>query len=228
MENQLHSHANQATDHDESMQMPPAVAPSVSRIAPSVTDEAGGLLIDGVDLQQLRVDPAAASTIAVRPVVTRIPIAKPKRSDFIQVCTTMPDFPYTTMATDAGKDAGFYVVAPPIDQLLQTHVKPYSFHLAINRANQLFVIPVCEALTHGRRHSAHESLLLALEEAKKGWVQVYWDADAGGYLVDQALAALSPPTWPSLTPAEILKLTFGNRIIKSQDHPVVQSLLGMV
>jgi hypothetical protein len=48
------------------------------------------------------------------------------------------------------------------------------------------------------------------------------------YDVVQAVGELTEPEWPDLPFAEILRLTFKDRFIRSTDHPVLRALRGEV
>lgn len=191
-----------------------------------IADPQGNLIIDGIDLNALRINPNTAMNVSVKPVITSVAIMKPNPKQFIRVCATRAGFPYSAMAVDGGQGIGFYLVTNGVDQLVPQHVKAYSFHLAINRANQLFLIPLNEHRTNGHRHSSADSLELALEQAKRAWVQISWNSALMGYQVYEAVGNLAEPIWPTLTDNEIFNLAFKGRIIQSATHPIIQGLQG--
>jgi hypothetical protein len=50
----------------------------------------------------------------------------------------------------------------------------------------------------------------------------------GGYRVRQAEGKLSEPEWPTdKTFGDLLAIAFADRIIMSEDHPVVRALRGL-
>lgn len=203
-------------------------APAAQGVTPpsAIEDSQGNLIIDGIDLNALRINPAATATVGVKPLITSIPIMKPKKSQFIQVCATRPAFPYSAFAIDGGQGVGYYLVTNGVELLVPHHAKAYSFHLAINRSNQLFLLPLNEQRTNGHRHSSADSLELALEQAKRAWVQIVWSQDVMGYLAYEAVGSLAAPVWPALTDNDILNLAFKGRIITTVDHPIIQALQG--
>ena len=54
------------------------------------------------------------------------------------------------------------------------------------------------------------------------------DKGLGAYRVRQAEGSLSEPRWPTKTFNELLTIAFADRIIMTEDHPVVRRLRGLV
>jgi hypothetical protein len=67
----------------------------------------------------------------------------------------------------------------------------------------------------------------AAELAKTKWVRVRADMSLGGYRIYQAEGELSGPEWPDKPLTEILRIAFRDRIVDSEDHPVVRRLRGL-
>jgi hypothetical protein len=49
----------------------------------------------------------------------------------------------------------------------------------------------------------------------------------GGYRIYYAQGELSEPEWPDKPLAEILQIAFRDRIVDSENHPVVRRLRGL-
>jgi hypothetical protein len=76
--------------------------------------------------------------------------------------------------------------------------------------------------------SWHESARKAAEIAKTDWIRISSDKGLGGYRVRKAEGRLSDPQWPDKSFGELLTIAFADRIIMSEDHPVVRRLRGLV
>lgn len=101
--------------------------------------------------------------------------------------------------------------------------------LAISRRGTLFLWPLTlpsEENPLGR--SWHESARRAAEIAKTKWIRIAADKSLGGYRVREAEGRLSEPEWPTEALSDLLTIAFADRIIMSEDHPVVRRLRGIV
>jgi hypothetical protein len=65
------------------------------------------------------------------------------------------------------------------------------------------------------------------ELAKSKWIRLAADMGLGGYRIYQAEGELSEPVWPDKPLQEILKIAFRDRIVDSENHPVVRRLRGL-
>jgi len=72
-----------------------------------------------------------------------------------------------------------------------------------------------------------ETARQAAELAKTRWVRLAADMGLGGYRIYQAEGDLSEPEWPDKPLAEILQIAFRDRIVDSENHPVVRRLRGL-
>jgi hypothetical protein len=50
----------------------------------------------------------------------------------------------------------------------------------------------------------------------------------GAYDVTVATGQVAEPVWPDMTPREIIKIAFRDKLISDRDHPVLQRLRGEV
>ena len=53
------------------------------------------------------------------------------------------------------------------------------------------------------------------------------DMGMGGYRIHEAQGELSDPIWPDKSFQELLEVAFRDRIIESENHPVVRKLRGI-
>ena len=67
---------------------------------------------------------------------------------------------------------------------------------------------------------------MAAEEGKKRWIRVVTDLDSNEY---SAIPAKSThePDWLGKGPTEFIQLAFQNKMIVSEDHPIIKRLLGV-
>jgi len=49
----------------------------------------------------------------------------------------------------------------------------------------------------------------------------------GAYRIYRAEGELSDPVWPDRTLSELLEIAFRDRIISTEDHPVIRRLRGL-
>jgi predicted DNA-binding transcriptional regulator AlpA len=107
--------------------------------------------------------------------------------------------------------------------------RPVLLQLAITRKGVLFIWPLTlpsDENPLGR--SWHESALKAAEIAKTHWVRITSDRGLNGYRVRKAEGNLSEPEWPTdKSFSYLLMIAFSDRIIMTEDHPVVRKLRGL-
>jgi hypothetical protein len=182
------------------------------------------------DLEAIRLSPEDAAEIGTREILTRVPVRRPRRTEFIR-CHPDPAMSLAvTIYVDRNEQDDVYFVAPAMRGLLAEDLKPVLLQLAITRSGVLFIWPLTipsEENPLGR--SWHESSRKAAEIAKAHWIRIIADKGLGGYRVRQAEGKLSEPEWPTdKTFGDLLATAFADRIILSEDHPVVRALRGLV
>ena len=119
-----------------------------------------------------------------------------------------------------------YLVMPDVAQQISELVRPVILHAAIDRHNNVFLIPVPLPGESGTRNPWHESLAQAVERAKLTWIRITANMHMGGYDVFEAEGSLPDPEWPAHDIDALVQVAFRGKIIIGLDHPVVQSLLG--
>ena len=119
-----------------------------------------------------------------------------------------------------------YLVIPDVVQQISELVLPVMLHAAIDRQNNVLLIPVPLPGESGTRNPWHESLAQAVERAKLAWIRITANMHIGGYDVFEAKGSLPEPKWPEHDIDALVQVAFRGRIIIELDHPVVQSLLG--
>jgi hypothetical protein len=182
------------------------------------------------DLDALRKETAAADIAGVgsKEVLIRVPVRRPKRTEFIR---THPDPQMQLAATvyadrDENEDV-FFVPKPMRDAFDEGQLRQVRLQLTISRRGTLFIWPiplVVDGRSMGR--SWHESAFKAAELAKGRWLRMAADKGLSGYRVHLAEGEIPEPTWPQYSFGELLEIAFEGHIIQSADHPVIRDLRG--
>lgn len=209
-------------DHDAHSQLPPAdrTASPNGRAVP-LSDAAP----DPFDPAALRLSQDFAATVAVRKVLTTVPVRKPNKQEFVRV-RPGEDWRLQTCALEDKINRDTYLVAPALWPELANEVYPVCLFLACNRQGDPFLWPVKLPGADGRTNTWNESALAAARHAERQWVRVAANMAAGVYDVYEARAELPEPAWPDLTFQQLLRLAFQDLLIDRYDHPMLQALRG--
>ena len=179
------------------------------------------------DLKSLRLPANYGATLGVKKLLTNVPVGKPKKPQFFRTHVS-DEMTFPAMILEIKEARESYVVVPDIAQEISELVRPVQLHAAIDRQNNVFLIPVPLPGEDGTRNPWHESLAQAVEHAKLKWIRIAANMHAGGYDVYEAEGALPDPEWPSHDIDALIQVAFRDKIITGLDHPVVQSLLGKI
>jgi hypothetical protein len=179
------------------------------------------------ELKALRLPANYGSTLGVEKLLSIVPVGKPNKGTFFRV---RPDeeMTFSCYILDSKDTRETYVVVPNVAQVIGELVRPMMLYAAIDRQNNVSLIPVQLPGENGVRNPWHESLLQAVIRAKTKWIRISANMKLGGYDIYEATAELPEPEWPSRSMDELIEIAFRGKIINSFDHPVVQSLLGKI
>jgi hypothetical protein len=179
------------------------------------------------DINAYRIAQTYGETLGSRKLITVVTVRKPPKERFFQAS---PD-PANTMNVFLFEDKAegtYHLVSPDVAAALGGLVRAITLHLAVDRANNPFLVPVPFPSENGTRNPWHQSLLNAIEAAREKWIRIEADKSAGIYQVHEALGELAEPIWPELSMDELVRIAFSGRVIDSMDHPKVQSALGRI
>ena len=179
------------------------------------------------NLEALRLPANYGATLGVKKLLTSVPVSKPKKPQFFRTHLS-DDMTFPAMILENKEARESYVVVPEVAQEISELVRPVLLHAAIDRQNNVSLIPVPLPGEDGTRNPWHESLAQAVEHAKLKWLRITANMHAGGYDVYEAEGELPEPEWPAHDIDALVQVAFRGKIITSLDHPVVQSLLGKI
>ena len=175
----------------------------------------------------LRLTQNFGQTLGVKKVLTMVPVVKPTKDRFFRTHES-PNWVYPSWILEDKKTGETYIVSEDVASVLGGLVRAVELYTAIDRQNNVFLIPIPLPGPNGVRNPWHESLLQAVLRAKLVWLRITANKDLGGYDIFEATAKLPEPIWPDTTLDELLAIAFRGRIITNPDHPVVQEKLGGV
>ena len=181
----------------------------------------------GADLKSLRLPANYGATLGVKKLLTNVLVGRPKKASFFRTHTA-DEMTFPAMILENKEARESYVVVPEVAQEISELVRPIMLHAAIDRQNNVLLIPVPLPGEDGTRNPWHESLAQAVEHAKLKWIRITANMHAGGYDVYEAEGELPEPEWPAHDINALIQVAFRGKIITSLDHPVVQALLGKI
>ena len=177
------------------------------------------------DIKSLRLPSNYGANFGVKKLLTNAPVSKPKKPQFFRTHLS-DDMTFPAIVLENKESRESYLVVPEVAQVISELVRPVMLHAAIDRQNNVFLIPVPLPGEDGTRNPWHESLAQAVEHAKMKWVRISANMHVGRYDVYEAKGELPEPEWPAHDINELVQVAFRGKIITSLDHPVIQSLLG--
>jgi len=183
--------------------------------------------IIGTDIKSLRLPANYGETLGVKKLLTNVLVGKPKKPQFFRTHES-DAMTFAAMILENKEARESYLLVPAIAQEISELVRPVMLHTAIDRQNNVFLIPVPLPGEDGTRNPWHESLAQAVEHAKLKWIRIAANMHVGGYDVFEAQAELPEPEWPAHDIDALIQVAFRGKIITNLDHPVVQSLLGEI
>lgn len=182
-------------------------------------------MIPGFDLDALRLPQNFGESLGVKRLITRVPVRKPLKTEFFRVRSGEP-WRFQTMILELKEEGETFLLAPAVWDAVPELLRPAMLHTAIDRRNNVFLIPVPLPGPDGRRNPWHQSLAEVVAMAETKWVRSVANKAVGGYDMLVADANLAEPEWPDTSFQELVQIAFRERLIQSPDHPVVTQLLG--
>jgi hypothetical protein len=180
-----------------------------------------------LDLSKFRIAQSYGETLRSKKLITDVSVGKPGKGRFFRSSTADPSSIDVFVYEDKTENT-YHLVSPEVADVLGSLVRAVTLHLAIDRANNPFLIPVPLPDGNGQRNSWPQSLLGAIEHAREKWVRIESDKSAGVYQVHEAQGVLEGPKWPDLSLDDLVNIAFTGRAINDLEHPKVQTALGKI
>ena len=178
-------------------------------------------------LESLRLSPNYGATLGVKKLLTKVPVGKPKRPQFFRSHPS-DEMTFPAMILESKETRESFVVVLEVAQEISELVRAVMLQVAIDRQNNVFLIPVPLPGEDGTRNPWHQSLAQAVEHAKRKWIRIAANMHVGAYDVYEAEGELPEPEWPEHDIDELVKVAFRGNVIRDLDHAVIQQLLGKI
>jgi hypothetical protein len=181
---------------------------------------------DPFDPANLRLDQSFTETVAVKKLLTTIPVRRPSRQTFFRV---HPDPQYRDQfpIIDLKDDREEYIVARSLVPELAGEIVLKQLCLAVSRQGVVFFLPLRLPSPDGKDMEWWRSLREHAVLAQTRWIRVVPNQGLGAYEAWVAADNLSEPEWPELKFWDLIKIAFKDYLITDLNHPVVKRLRGL-
>ena len=179
------------------------------------------------DLDKLRLPQDFQNMPGAKRLWTNIPVRKPNKTEFFRV---LDDEEYSIQAAiiELKEEGETYLIDPELLVDLSEFIVPVQVVVAVTRMGTLMIWPV--KLPGERRNAWHDTALQAADLARKKWICMRANMNAGCYEISGATAKLPEPEFPikELTFKNMLELAFRDYYVDRLEHPLVLRLTGQV
>jgi hypothetical protein len=165
--------------------------------------------------------------LQVERLILNVPVRKPPRDEFIRVHPSLDYRLQTTLAKDPDTGEQFLVLPKARGALADLgDFKTVDLRLYVNRrADPAFwPLPVQNPNTNPNHWT--ETARQGAVAAETRWVRIVPDMASRCYKLLAATGDLDDPQWPTDSLNTLLEKAFRDRLIESDDHPLVRRLLG--
>src|SRR5262249_33720377 len=164
--------------------------------------------------------------MAVRKVLTTVPVRKPNAQDFVRVHPS-PEFREDFPIIELKDEREEYIVTRNLVPELMSDIVSKTLFTAINRQGTLFFWPVRLPGLDGKDLDWWRSGREAAELAMTSWVRVKANMSLGAYDIFKAESVLPELEWPEAGFWDVIKIAFKDHLIDTLDHPVIKRLRGV-
>ncbi len=176
-------------------------------------------------IEALRLPANYGANFGVKKVLTKVPVDKPNKQRFFRAHSD-PNMSFNVFLLEDKENRDYYILHHDAAQAIPALFRPTTLRVAIDRHNNVFLIPVPLPGEDGKRNPWHDSLADAVGLAEKAWIRIAANMHAGAYDVYKAEGNLPEPEWPDAGMEELIEVAFRGKVIQDIDHPVIQALLG--
>jgi hypothetical protein len=178
------------------------------------------------NLDALRLSSDAAAINGTTEILSHIPLRKPNRHEFFRT-RPEPEMWFDTGIFEDKEEREVFFVTPTMREALVGEIRPVILVPTITRQGVLLLWPLKLPMEGMRHNSWADTARQAAEMAKAKWVRLAPDMGLGGYRIYVAEGELSEPQWPDKPLNEIMQIAFRDRVVDSENHPVVRRLRGL-
>jgi hypothetical protein len=178
------------------------------------------------NLDALRLSSDAAAINGTTEILSHIPLRKPNRHEFFRT-RPEPEMWFDTGIFEDKEEREVFFVTPTMREALVGEIRPVILVPTITRQGVLLLWPLKLPMEGMRHNSWSETAREAAELAKTKWIRLAPDMGLGGYRIYVAEGELSEPQWPDKPLNEIMQIAFRDRVVDSDNHPVVRRLRGL-
>jgi hypothetical protein len=189
---------------------------------------------DPFDLAALTIGGDGAGEDLFKTKTLSVPVHKPDKTVFVRV---NPDPAYSADIWTYTEEDGFeklsYLVVPSMIQhpTLAGLIKHTRVLTVIDQFGGHFLWPVPVPSTDKRRQGgrrASKSAMAAAADLTREWGRLQWNAPNSGYdVISPRKPIFKDPDWSKLPPfAELMKLGYGDMVIRDASHDVIERLDG--
>ena len=180
-----------------------------------------------LDIETLRIPVEYGASLGVKRRVVAVPVGRPPKTTFIRVHPD-PAMRFAAAIYEDKANSVAYLVRPEIADLFPELARRVELFRATDRQTNERLIPVPLPGDDGQRNPWHESLLDALLIGTESWVRVVANKSMGAYEAHVAQGQLSDPVWSASSIEDLVKTAFRSRIIDTEEHAVINALMGKV
>jgi hypothetical protein len=180
--------------------------------------------LDMFDPEKLRVSQEFVEESGVEKVQGVIAVRKPNKQEFFRV---HPEIQLLVAVIENSEDREMWIVVPELVASVNDEVSFAQLRLTVNRYGVAFVWPL-KVSRDGKSNTWNMSAMTAADNATSRWVRMKSNQSAAQYNVVTAKIEYGEPEWPDMSFKEILELAFKGRVIKDNNHPLLQQLRGEI
>jgi hypothetical protein len=165
-------------------------------------------------------------------MLTTIPVEKPGDQEFVRVHPSEAFRHLSALITHQDERGARYLLHPTfLPQIgnIKFHVE--RLYLYTSRQGKLAFWPV-KLPKDNRENSWLESSQAAVEAAMKYWVCITSTPQSRMYTTSKAMGDFPEPDWPKITQGktlhQLLAVSFKDRLIMDENHPLIRKLRGLI
>lgn len=186
---------------------------------PTTSEQAEDALMAKLRISQSYSD----AIVGVKKPLLTVAVRKPNKNEFFRVHPH--HFLDCCLLEDKTERENFFVL-PEVAPYVSEFVEGVRLHFCVTRQDVVFLWPVKLPREDRRGDAWRKSAADCASLAQGRWVRVVADMSLGAYQPYVAMADLGEPKWPEETWSKVFQLATRDRMIESEQHPLVRRLLG--